>query len=213
MKRKLIAMLFCLPAAALAGTAESAVLGSRYIGANIGQVRPGDDFLRRIDDSAAHYEAVFRTPVNENTDFILSAGRRRLDGELEGRIRNIKGTETSIDGRLAYHFLPGERFNYFAEGGIGWAEAELEFEGDKVKDDAFGIIAGGGIEYIIGELYPEPVMSVIAGLRYHSISEDDIIAGIDFNVWLNSRFLLTAGAEHAFDSGANKLSAGFAVGF
>lgn len=60
------------------------LLGKRYIGLEISQMTPGDDYIKDIDDSILGLGAGINIPVNPNVDAVVSLSYEKIEGEIEG---------------------------------------------------------------------------------------------------------------------------------
>jgi opacity protein-like surface antigen len=217
--KKLFGLVVLVGAFAIANTVEAGILGKRYIGANIGQVTPGDEDVKRIDDSIITYGAGLRLPINTNLDVVASIGHSKLEGNMRrydihsGDViynENTEVTGTFLSALVQYQFVPGAKVNPFVNAGVEWAKSELESAATSIDDDDTGFLIGGGIEFNI-----DTKLSVNTGINYLSemFDEDDFIAGIGFNAWVTPQLLLSIVGQYGFNSEDIGLSAGFAIGF
>jgi opacity protein-like surface antigen len=219
--KKLTGLVAMLAVISIAADADAGILGKRYIGASVGQVTPGNDEVKDIDDSIISYGVGLRLPINANLDFVGSIGQSKLDGDttmydpmLGFYDVDIEGTGTSLGALLQYQFKPGEQVNPFVDVGVLWGKSEIEASvagyTESEDDDDTGVTVGAGVEFNIDEK-----ISINTGISYQSemFDEDDVIAGVGFNAWVTPQLLLSVVGQYAFDSEDKGISAGIAVGF
>lgn len=219
--KKLTGLIAILTVILVVADADAGILGKRYIGASVGQVTPGNDEVKDIDDSIISYGVGLRLPINANLDFVGSIGQSKLDGSVSeydpylGFYEiDVEGTGTSLGALLQYQFMPGDQVNPFVGVGVLWSKAEIEASvagySESEDDDDTGFTVGAGIEFNIDEK-----ISINTGINYQSemFDEDDIIAGVGFNAWVTPQLLLSVVGQYAFDSEDKGISAGLAIGF
>ena len=202
--------------------ANAGILGKRYIGISIGQVTPGDEDLKEIDDSIFGYGVGIRLPIDANLDFLASIGQSKLEGngtEWDPYYGiwydwNVEATGTSLYSALQYQLQPGQQVNPFIVGGIlrVKSEGEVKVNGysESEDDDDTGFEVGGGIEFNIDDK-----TSFNIGVNYQSeiFDEDDTSMGIGFNIWASPQTLLSIVGGYNFDSEDKSILAGISVKF
>lgn len=203
---------------AIVADASGGVLGQRYISAGVGQVSPGDDLVKEVDDSLLSYGAGVRWPLATNLDLVISFGQTQLKGDMTGYdyryddyvTMKADGRGTSVAGQLQYQFLPGAKVNPFISGGVIWGKSRLRWGPFIEEDDDTGFLIGGG-----AEISMSADVSVNTGLHYQSemFEIDDIIFNLTVNVWATKRLLLSCGAAYGFDTEDMALSVGAGVSF
>lgn len=163
-----------------------------------------------------------RSPINENVDFTAGFSRGSAD---TGTVYNpyydvfakLEVTSTVFGGGITYQFLPGEQVNPYISAGLNWAKAEatLKVNGysEEADDDEIGFNFGTGIEFLIGDSYTGPEMSVLAGLGYSSVGDDNLSLGVSFNVWAMQQVLISLGIDYGFDEGNRTIYGGIGIGF
>ena len=213
--KKLTGLIAILAVVAMVSYADAGILGKRYIGVSVGQITPGNDDLKDIDDSIITYGADLRLPIDANLDFVAVIGQSKLDGDVTiyhpwygAYDVDVEGTGASLGGLLQYQYVPGE-VNPFVAVGVLWEKAEIEVEGESEDDDDTGFVVGAGVEFNVEKI------SINTGVNYQSemLDEDDVIADVEFNAWVTPHFLLSIVGQYQFHSEDKYISAGFAIGF
>ncbi len=189
------------------------LLGKRYIGLEIGQMTPGDDFLKDLDDSVLLLAAGINIPVNLNVDAVVSLGYGKIEGEIDGV--DVEGTTKTILGGIKYHFTPDKTINPFIGILVGVVSQEAKFSVPGYDysltedEDEFSFTVGSGVEFDLNDK-----IAIMPSIAYSKIDdEDDFIASISLSIWFNESFFGGIGSAYAFDDGDVTYSANCGIGF
>lgn len=187
------------------------LLGKRYIGFEVGQVTPGDEWVKDVDDSILFFGGGFNIPLDSNVDFGISIGYSKLEGSWEGV--DIESTAKSLIGGIAYQFKPKQQINPYITFtcGIVSTEVELSVPGFSLreKDDDFGFSVGGGIEI---ELSSQSALR--PNIDYVKVGdEDDFFMGLGLNFWFTDSTVGILAIDYGFDEGDLYYGIGIGFGF
>ena len=196
--------------AAQSGLAEG-LLGKRYAEFEIGLMRPGKSSVRDIDSSVLLLGAGVNVPVDPNIDAKFDVSYAELDGRAGGV--KFKSQATALQAGLAYHFMPNEEVNPFVgvSAGFVYSEAKVSGFGAREKDDDtdFLLNVGAGVEFDVHEQ-----VAIRPEVAYIKVgSDDDFVAGVSANYWINEAMFAGLGTSYAFDDGDITWSVGFGIGF
>lgn len=218
MKINLNILIFSAIFSAFTINADANFLGKRYVAIGAGVLSPGDDIVNDIDDSIVTYSANLRYPLNSTYDLLASFGQAKIDGDMNVYIPNylssintdVDGTSTSIRGGIQFHFRPNDQIDPYIGVGIIWSKFEFDTMYESSDDDDFGIVAGGGLEININEIF-----SIGSGLTYQSemFDEDDFVGTVSLNIWPTSSFLISVSTDYSFDSEDLGLTGAIGIGF
>ncbi len=222
MKKIIVGLIFIMTICA-AGNVYSATLGRRYIGGSFGYVKFGDDWTDDIFGSMNIFQAGLNTPINRNTDFTVGFGRSHAesyrvyfpDYRSYGK---LEATSLAFSGGINYQFLPDEQVNPYLSVGFSGVKSELKlkiegYASETIDDNDIGFNFGFGVEFLLGDAYTEPEMSIKAALGYNTIWEGDLNLGVSFNAWVNPKVLLSVGFNYLFDEGDRVIHGGVGIGF
>jgi len=190
--------------------ADAGILGKRLIGASIGQVEPGDDYLNDVDDSVVSYGVNLRLPVNANLDVIAGMSQSQLEGDDPFTGESIEADGTSLQIGVQYQFSPGEKINPNIAVGFGRVDVDVEVDGVSADDDDTGGFLQAGVEF---GLQDNVSLNVGAVYTTEIFDEDDFSGAAALNIWATEQVLLSVGASYSFDSEDVGVSAGAALGF
>ena len=187
------------------------LLGKRYIGFGIGQMTPGDDDIKDIDDSILQLGGGINIPVNPNVDAVVSLFYAKLEGDVEGI--DVEATAKGVLGGVNYHFTPDQKANPFVGIRVGFvsteAEASVAGYSESEDEDDFAIAVGAGVEVDLNDQ-----VAIRPTIEYDKIDdEDDFIAGVSLSMWFNESVFGVLAASYAFDDGDVSYSAGLGFGF
>lgn len=195
----------------LSNTFAQGLLGKRYIGFEVGQMTPGDEWVKDVDDSILFFGGGFNIPLDSNVDFGISIGYSKLAGSWEGV--DIESTAKSLTGSIAYQFKPEQQINPYITVmcGIVSSEAEFSIPGFSLreKDDDFAFSVGGGIEI---ELSSQSALR--PNIDYVKVGdEDDFFMGLGLNFWFTDNVVGTLAIDYGFDEGDLYYGVGVGFGF
>ncbi len=187
------------------------LLGERYIGFAISQTKPGDDFVKDIDDSILGLGGGINVPISTNVDAIFSLGYAKLEGGLMGV--DVEATSIALLGGLNFHFAPDKKVDPFVGIALGLVKtkAKASYFGYELSDDEdnFATSIGAGVEIDLNDK-----MSLRPNIAYSKIGdEDDFALGIGLNMWFNESVFGSLSASYALDEGDVYYSAGIGFGF
>jgi len=191
------------------------IIGERFIGISVGVERPGDSFVRSIDDSVFSGGVGLNIPVDQNISWSTSFGFARLDGSFtqEGFLIDVEGTAIGAQTGPVYQFLPEEQINPYVFGGAGFVRSKVEakFMGFKEKETEtdFAFSVGGGVEISVGDR-----VAVLPEIYYFRVgNEDDFVGAVSGILWITDAFFTSARVFYGFDEGNSGVSVGVALTF
>lgn len=187
------------------------LLGRRYIAVEIGQMRPGDDDLRDIDDSILHFHNVLNVPWNANLDLRASVSHTMLDGGY--RVPGLESKATTLRSGVNYHFSPDRQMDPYITAGIGCVRSEVKagsggYRTEEDEDD-FSFLLGSGVEIDITD--STAIKTSIVYSRVHD--EDDIWLGLSVSLWFNDTIFGGIGGSYALDDENKSFSGAIGIGF
>jgi len=187
------------------------LLGKRYIGFEIGQMTPGDDDIKDVDDSILQLGGGINIPVNPNIDAVVSLSYAKLEGDVEGI--DVEATAKGVLGGINYHFTPEQKANPFVGIRVGFVTSEAEASAGGISEsedeDDFAIAVGAGVEIDLSEQ-----VAIRPTIEYDKIDdEDDFIAGVSLSMWFNESVFGRLATSYGFDDGDFSYSAGIGFGF
>lgn len=213
----LTAALFMTLALFASDSSAQGLLGTRNLSVSYGNMFPGDDVLKRIDDAAMEIGLTLNYPVIKNLDVFASLGYSQLKGNLPGENMESNLDTKRIDAGVAYQFFPGQAFNPFVRGSVGYVSksgannSENQLipgfpAGDKAEEDfAYGI--GGGIEVPFAGQFAASM-----GFDYKKAGDvDDFVGFVDMNGWFNK--ILFAGLGFSYGLEAGDFAYSTSIGF
>jgi len=211
---KIAASVLLLTSLGLPGFLDArGLLGERYFAFSAGVERPGDSFVRSIDDSIFFANAGLNFPVDRNVDWTVGVGYAKAEGSVvvDGATLDLEATGFLAETGPVYHFFPDEQINPFVGATAGFARTKAEarylgFKEEETETD-FAFSVGGGVEILIGDR-----LAFTPSVGYYRIgNEDDVIAGIGGSFWVTDAFFVGARFSYGFDDGdtAVSLGAGF----
>jgi len=176
------------------------LLGERYANVQFGVTRPGDSLVRSIDSSVIGFGAGLNLPVKDNVDLTFAFSHQELDGDTWW------GGDVSVDsnaflGGANLLLRPGQETCPFLIGRFGLVDS------DAVDTEPM-IALGGGVQFDVSENG-----AVTPTLVFEHVDDvDDLVLGVDGNVWFSDKFVGLAGVAVGFDEGdlAFTLGVGFA---
>ncbi|MHB8834123.1 MAG: outer membrane beta-barrel protein [Candidatus Methylomirabilia bacterium] len=203
----LTAALFMTLALCASDSFAQGLLGMRTLSVSYGNMFPGNDVLRRIDDASTQIGLKLNYPVLQNLDAFASLGYSQLKGNLPGENLESNLDTKRIDAGVAYQFFPGQAFNPFVRGSVGYVSksgannSDNQLipgfpEGDKAEGDvAYGI--GGGIEVPFGGQFAASL-----GFDYAKAGDvDDFVGFVDMNGWFNKVLFAGLGFSYGINEG------------
>ncbi len=174
------------------------LLGERYGGLSVSMTRPGDDFLRSIDNSVISYGANLNLPVHEKVDVTLAVSHQEFEGNLAGWGEISIGTTTFLAGANVL-LRPDQKYCPFVIGRAGVVDVD---DGDS---EAI-IMLGGGIEMDLTEN-----AAVTPSLVFEHVDDiNEFVLELDGNLWFTENFFGLAGIGYGLDEG--DVMFGFGVG-
>lgn len=187
------------------------LLGKRYIGFEIGQMSPGDDDLKDIDDSILQLAGGINIPVNPNVDAVVSLSYAKLEGDVEGI--DVEATAKAVRAGINYHFTPEQQANPYVRISVGFvstdAEASVSGYSESEDETDFAIAIGAGVEVDLNDQ-----VAIRPSIGYSKVGdEDDFGAGISLSIWFNESVFGGLATSYAFDDGDVSYSAGLGFGF
>lgn len=203
----LTAALFMTLALSASESGAQGLLGSRTLSVNYGYMFPGNDVVKKIDDAAMQIGLNLNYPVMTNLDVFASLGYSQIKGTLSGDLLESELRTKRVDAGVAYQFFPGQTFNPFVRGSLGYvskdgsSNSENQLipgfpEGDKTENDfAYGI--GGGIEVPFAGQFAASL-----GFDYLKAGDiDDFVGFVDMNGWFNKVLFATLGFSYGVEEG------------
>ena len=215
----LTAALFMSLALAASDSFAQGLLGTRHLSVAYGNMFPGDDVVKGIDDSVMEIGTTLNFPVIKNLDVFVSLGYSQIKGALPGETMESNLDTKRIDAGVAYQFFPGQSFNPFVRGSVGYVSKSGASNsanqtipgfptGDKAEGDvAYGI--GGGIEVPFAGQFAANM-----GFDYASAGDvDDFVGFVGVNGWFNKVIFAGLGFSYGLEAGDFAYSTSIGFGF
>lgn len=191
------------------------LLGKRYTSFSIGIQKPGDDYVKQVDDSILQLGGQINLPVNSNVDANFTLSYEQLDGDDDQGL-DFEGTSKSVVGGVVYHFTPDQKINPFVGVGVGFVSVDIEatavgFHSTSDETDlGFSLVTGIEIDL-------NSRIAIRPTLGYYRIeneyNDDDFTTGVSFNVWFNNSVFGGIRTTYALDEGDVTILAGLGLGF
>lgn len=183
------------------GSAQG-MAGKRYLAVSFGDMLPGNDDLNRVDDAVVQIRIVGNFPILQNLDLFALLGYGQAKGNIGTDFMESSSTTQRAEGGIVYQFFPGQAFNPFLRGTLGYvhlksnnSDTQLGLPGFPPgggTTDDFAYSIGGGIEAPFAEQF-----SASPSLTYRMVGDvDDFIAAININGWFNK--VIFSGLEFAY---------------
>ena len=231
MKKLLVisAALFLSLGLLAAEASAQGLLGKRYMALTFGHLLPSDSDLSKTDDTIVQLEAKVNFPLIKNLDVFAGLGFSQLKGNFVGDFRDVTVEKRRIDAGAAYQFFPGEQFNPFLQGTVGYVSrktdnpsgdediadggAGLGIEDQIAKksgtddDLAFGFT--GGVEIPFGQQF-----AVTPTFSYRQVGDvDDFVGGVGATGWFNQIIFAGMSVAYGFDAKDFSYAGTFGFGF
>lgn len=205
------------------------LLGKRYMDLTFGHLLPSDTDLSKTDDTIVQIEAKLNYPVVKNLDVFAGLGFSQLKGNFVGDFRDVVVEKRRIEAGAAYQFFPGQQFNPFVQGTVGFVSRKTDNPaGDEDVDDGgvgigveneiakksgtdedFAFSFSGGIEFPFGGQF-----SASPTFTYRQVGDvDDFVGGIGATGWFNQIIFAGVNVAYAFDAKDFSYSGTFGFGF
>jgi len=215
----LTAALFMSLTLSAANSWAQGLLGNRYLSVSFGNLFPGNDQLREIDDSVAQIGLDFNFPVTKNIDIFAAAGYSKLKGSLPGDFLESTSETARFDAGVAYQFFPGQAFNPFVRGRVGYVNVDAVNNSD--GQGTTGLPVGGGnegdVSYGVGGGIEVPFAGQFAastGFDYKKAGDvDDFIGFVNMTGWFNKVLFAGLGFSYGLDQGDFSYNTSIGFGF
>lgn len=218
----LTAALFMTLALSASDSFAQGLLGTRNLSVSYGNMFPGDAALKGIDDSVMGIGLTLNYPVIKNLDVFASLGYSQIKGQLPGETLKSNLDTKRIDAGVAYQFFPGQSFNPFVRGSVGYASKSGASNSANQVIPGFpkGDKAEGGVAYGIGGGIEVPFAGQFAasmGFDYAYAKSgddvDDFVGFVGVNGWFNKVLFAGLGFSYGLDQGDFAYATSIGFGF
>jgi len=198
---------------------NAATLGERYAGLTFGAYRPGDEFIRSIDEIGVNYGAQLRLPIVKHVDFYAIVSQTELEGDYlfplgpeynyATLLFDCEMESLTASAQLHFSILPDSVVNPFLGVGVVYADTSIDattfgvtgsLEGDGVGagvmlgaefnlTDVFSIVPA--VLYV-SEIFEETSPELAMSYKYG----DDFGANLSINCWADIILLQLSGAYY-----------------
>lgn len=202
----LTAALIMTLALSASDSSAQGLLGMRTLSVSYGNVFPGNDVERKVDDALTQIGLTLNYPVLKNLDAFASLGYSQIKGTLPGDFLESTGEQKRVDAGVAYQFFPGQTFNPFVKGSLGYVSTDRVSSDNQAiprwpagtgTENDLGYSIGGGIEVPFASQFAASV-----GFNYQKAGDfDDFVGFVDMNGWFNKVLFAGLGFSYGMNEG------------